>query len=86
MTAADLTLSAKHGFYLLAPNTEPARAYLAARWSADMGADGVLLPQFFGDAATFASYAVRDGFSCQWGATTYPAGEAGADAMYSDAG
>lgn len=30
--------------------------------------------------------AIRDGFSCQWGETLYPAGESGADALYDEVG
>lgn len=82
----DLTLSPRAGFYLLAPNTEAARSYLADRWTADyVPLSGVLLPEFVGDAATFASYAVRDGYSVQWGPKVYPAGSAGADELYDDA-
>jgi hypothetical protein len=83
----DLTLEPKQGFYLLTANTPKAASYLATRWQDGLNASGaVLLPQFFADAATLASYMVRDGFSLMWGSVTYQAGNVGADQLYDEVG
>lgn len=83
----DLTLTPKHGFYLLSANTPKAASYLASRWQDGLNMSGdVLLPQFFADAATLASCAVRDGFSLLWGDVIYQAGDVGADQLYDEVG
>lgn len=84
----DMTLTPEHGFYRLAPNNARALDYLKTAWRDGWSdtSQSVLLPQFFGDAATLASQAVRDGFSLLWGLAVYPAGPAGADALYDEVG
>lgn len=83
---ADMILERGNGFYRLRPISTKATDYLAARWASDFRNGAVLLPEFFGDAATLASYAVRDGHSLSWGPTLYPAGPAGADTLFDEVG
>ena len=86
---ADLTLSARHGFHKLTPNSDAGRAFvaeIAAAHSWDIGTDyarqNILLDSFFANAGDWCRlYVLPRGLSLQWGAEIF-SGESGIAALW----
>ena len=89
MIRADFTLSKSHGFYLLAPNSDSAKVFvaeIAARNDPYIGTDYsreyILLDSFFAFAADWCRCNVLPrGLSVQWGDDFY-SGKSGIDALW----
>ncbi len=89
MPIPDMTLTSRHGFYELAPNTPAGKALVqevAAARRSDIGTDFdnkvILLDAFFGFAGDWCRCNVLPrGLTLQWGGTAY-AGERGQSELF----
>lgn len=87
----DFTLTQSHGFHLLSPNSDSARALVAeivALKSPHIGADyegkNILLEQFFAFAGDWCRlHVLPRGLSLQWGNKIYK-GDAGIAALWKE--